>query len=115
MPEDKLQGDSTGVHYDGTSVHYKVWISVERIDEDNDKVIERFPYHLQPMPTTPKRLLVTGTTAVALGKLKAGQRVEVLRRYTDIALCKPLHVHQFAELISAALQPGMTPAPRRVT
>jgi DNA-binding response OmpR family regulator len=30
---------------------------------------------------------------------------QVLRRYTDIALCKPLHVHQFAELVSAALQP----------
>lgn len=28
---------------------------------------------------------------------------QVLRRYTDIALCKPLHVHQFAELVSAAL------------
>ena len=30
---------------------------------------------------------------------------QVLRRYTDIALCKPLHVHQFAELVSAALAP----------
>jgi DNA-binding NtrC family response regulator len=28
---------------------------------------------------------------------------QVLRRYTDIALCKPLHVRQFADLVSAAL------------
>ncbi|MBI4227017.1 MAG: 2-oxoacid:acceptor oxidoreductase subunit alpha, partial [Candidatus Omnitrophica bacterium] len=40
------------------------------------EVIERFPYHLQPTPNTPKRLLVTGTTATALGKLKAGCRFQ---------------------------------------
>lgn len=40
------------------------------------EMIERFPYHLQPVPETPKRLLVTGTTAVALGKLKAGCRFQ---------------------------------------
>ena len=28
---------------------------------------------------------------------------QVLRRYTDIALCKPLQVTQFAQLVSAAL------------
>lgn len=38
--------------------------------------IERFPYHLQPVAGVPKRLLVTGTTAVALGKLKAGCRFQ---------------------------------------
>lgn len=28
---------------------------------------------------------------------------QVLRRYTDIALCKPIHVRQFSDLVSAAL------------
>lgn len=28
---------------------------------------------------------------------------QVLRRYTDIALCKPIHVRQFSDLVTAAL------------
>ena len=40
------------------------------------EMIEQFPYHLQPVPGTPKRLLMTGTTATALGKLKAGCRFQ---------------------------------------
>ena len=35
-------------------------------------VIKKFPYKLEPNPGTPKRLVLTGTVAVALGKLKAG-------------------------------------------
>jgi len=35
-------------------------------------VIKKFPYKLKANPGTPKRLVLTGTVAVALGKLKAG-------------------------------------------
>ncbi len=36
----------------------------------------QFPYHLEPNPNTPKRLLMNGATATALGKLKAGCRYQ---------------------------------------
>ena len=39
-------------------------------------LIKKFPYKLKANPTTPKRLLMTGTTAVAMGKLKAGCRFQ---------------------------------------
>lgn len=39
------------------------------------EMIERFPYHLKPVEDTP-RLMLTGTTATALGKLKAGCRFQ---------------------------------------
>ncbi|OGX37239.1 MAG: hypothetical protein A3C53_02440 [Omnitrophica WOR_2 bacterium RIFCSPHIGHO2_02_FULL_68_15] len=39
------------------------------------EMIERFPYHLKPVSDTP-RLMMTGTTATALGKLKAGCRYQ---------------------------------------
>lgn len=35
-------------------------------------VAEQFPYRLEARPDTPAQLVMTGTTAVALGKLKAG-------------------------------------------
>jgi len=38
--------------------------------------VEQFPYKLKPITETPKRLVMTGTTAVALGKLKAGCRFQ---------------------------------------
>ena len=38
--------------------------------------IEKFPYKLEPIANVPKRLVMTGNTAVALGKLKAGCRFQ---------------------------------------
>lgn len=38
--------------------------------------IDKFPYKLEPIHDTPKRLVLTGTHAVALGKLKAGCRFQ---------------------------------------
>jgi len=35
---------------------------------------DQFPYHLEPMPNTPPRLLINGAQATAMGKLKAGCR-----------------------------------------
>lgn len=37
---------------------------------------ERFPYRLEPLPQSPKRLLINGAIATALGKLKAGCRYQ---------------------------------------
>jgi len=38
--------------------------------------IDKFPYGLESIPNVPKRLVMTGNTAVALGKLKAGCRFQ---------------------------------------
>lgn len=38
--------------------------------------IEKFSYKLQPISNVPQRLVITGSTAVALGKLKAGCRFQ---------------------------------------
>lgn len=38
--------------------------------------IDKFPYKLQPISNVPQRLLITGNTAVALGKIKAGCRFQ---------------------------------------
>lgn len=38
--------------------------------------IEKFPYKLETVPNVPKRLVMIGNTAVALGKIKAGCRFQ---------------------------------------
>jgi 2-oxoglutarate ferredoxin oxidoreductase subunit alpha len=38
--------------------------------------VEKFPYKLQPIANVPQRLVITGNTAVALGKIKAGCRFQ---------------------------------------
>jgi len=40
------------------------------------EIIDKFPYKLKPIKGTPKRLVLTGNQAVALGKLKAGCRFQ---------------------------------------
>ncbi len=40
------------------------------------ELIKKFPYKLKANPAAPKRLVLTGTTAVAMGKLKAGCRFQ---------------------------------------
>lgn len=40
------------------------------------EIIQKFPYRLKPHPETPKRLLINGVQATALGKLKAGCRFQ---------------------------------------
>lgn len=40
------------------------------------ETIEKFPYKLEPVHNVPQRLVLTGTTSVALGKLKAGCRFQ---------------------------------------
>lgn len=39
-------------------------------------LVRKFPYKLEANPNTPKRLVLTGTVAVSLGKLKAGCRFQ---------------------------------------
>lgn len=41
-----------------------------------EAAIRDFPYRVVPLPDTPKRFLVNGTTTAALGKLKAGCRLQ---------------------------------------
>ena len=48
----------------------------EAVDALPDEMHEQFPYHLEPNKSTPKRLLVNGAQATALGKLKAGCRYQ---------------------------------------
>ncbi len=42
----------------------------------SQELVKKFPYKLKVNPSTPKRLVMTGTTAVAMGKLKAGCRFQ---------------------------------------
>ncbi len=51
----------------------KAYEAVEALPEE---MHAQFPYHLVPNPNTPKRLLINGATATALGKLKAGCRYQ---------------------------------------
>ncbi|HET9869686.1 MAG TPA: transketolase C-terminal domain-containing protein, partial [bacterium] len=48
----------------------------EAVDALPDEMHEQFPYHLEPKKNTPKRLLIAGAQATALGKLKAGCRYQ---------------------------------------
>ncbi|MGH7740268.1 MAG: 2-oxoacid:acceptor oxidoreductase subunit alpha [bacterium] len=48
----------------------------EAVDALPDEMHEQFPYHLEPNKNTPKRLLIAGAQATALGKLKAGCRYQ---------------------------------------
>lgn len=45
---------------------------VRNIQIDGKSVVELFPYQLQARPDAPAQMIMSGTTAVALGKLKAG-------------------------------------------
>jgi len=42
----------------------------------SQELIDQFPYRLKAVPSTPPRMIMNGTTAVALGKLKAGCRFQ---------------------------------------
>lgn len=48
----------------------------EAVDALPDEMHAQFPYHLEPKKNTPKRLLINGAQANALGKLKAGCRYQ---------------------------------------
>ncbi len=48
----------------------------EAVDALPDEMHSQFPYHLEPNKATPKRLLMAGSNATALGKLKAGCRYQ---------------------------------------
>jgi 2-oxoglutarate/2-oxoacid ferredoxin oxidoreductase subunit alpha len=48
----------------------------EAVDALPDEMHAQFPYHLEPKKNTPKRLLINGAQATALGKLKAGCRYQ---------------------------------------
>ena len=48
----------------------------EAVDALPDEMHAQFPYHLEPNKNTPKRLLINGAQATALGKLKAGCRYQ---------------------------------------
>ncbi len=48
----------------------------EAVDALPDELHAQFPYHLEPKKSTPKRLLINGAQATALGKLKAGCRYQ---------------------------------------
>ncbi|HTC21363.1 MAG TPA: 2-oxoacid:acceptor oxidoreductase subunit alpha [bacterium] len=48
----------------------------EAVDALPDEMHDQFPYHLEPKKNTPKRFLINGAQATALGKLKAGCRYQ---------------------------------------
>ena len=50
--------------------------SYEAVDALPDEMHDQFPYHLEPKKNTPKRLMIAGSNATALGKLKAGCRYQ---------------------------------------
>lgn len=48
----------------------------EAVDALPDEMHAQFPYHLEPIKSTPKRLLINGAQSTSLGKLKAGCRYQ---------------------------------------
>ncbi|HEY5040311.1 MAG TPA: 2-oxoacid:acceptor oxidoreductase family protein, partial [bacterium] len=48
----------------------------EAVDALPKEMHAQFPYHLEPKKNTPKRMLIPGSAATALGKLKAGCRFQ---------------------------------------
>ncbi|MFN8614341.1 MAG: 2-oxoacid:acceptor oxidoreductase subunit alpha [Vampirovibrionales bacterium] len=49
---------------------------VQTLQINGQNVVEQFGYRLEAQPNTPPQMIMSGTTAVALGKLKAGCRMQ---------------------------------------
>ncbi len=72
--EKALMGIFTGSKAKLVPMNMKVAERAYQFIQEN--VTERFPYRITSVPGAPPRMLMNGTTAVALGKLKAGCRFQ---------------------------------------
>jgi 2-oxoglutarate ferredoxin oxidoreductase subunit alpha len=49
---------------------------VQSLQLNGSSVVDQFPYRLEAQPDSPAQMIMSGTTAVALGKLKAGCKMQ---------------------------------------
>lgn len=68
--EKALQGIFTGKKAKLVPLNIKA--AEKAISQISKEAIQKFPHKLKAIPSTPERLMINGTQAVSLGKLKAG-------------------------------------------